>query len=769
MQTSSVSWSRSWGVKVFKVLLCMSGEHDLRLVVLAAIFCMVASLTAFRLYARSLDSDGDARTVWTLLTGLAAGSAIWATHFIGMLAYRATLPTGYELTGTLLSLVIAILTTVVAFTVAALDGPYRKSTAGVLFGLGIAAMHFCGMDAFQVEGRLMWDGATVVASIILGTGLSVAAFYVNADGRDWRRLAVAAALLSLAICGMHFAAMSAVTIVPDPTLPVPVEALARDDIVIGVSLLAGLLLAGALCCLLFDLQGQRQSQDTMRLLFDACPVPMCLVDPRSLRFLAVNETAMRDYGYSREQFLGMTAYDLLAPDQHAEVRAIAAEGPKAYQGKRPWRHRRADGTELLVQAFIQPVPFQGRLALFVTMFNVTVREEAAEALARAKDAAEKASRAKGDFLANMSHEIRTPLNGVLAVVGALKRTVLDARQMEMAEIIETSGATLQRLLSDVLDMSKIEAGELDLEVRPFDLPALMRETSDLYASAALEKGLTYSLVIEPEARTWVEGDSCRIRQILGNLLSNAVKFTSAGKIGLYVAYAEQGGFRFVVSDTGAGFDAEFQGRMFQRFEQADTTVTRRFGGSGLGLAIAHDLAERMGGELRAESQPGRGSTFVLDLPLQPCAPPQTAPVLATTSAHPRASTGLKVLIADDHPVNRRVVELILGTLDVDLTAVENGLEAVEAYQAQRFDLVLMDMQMPVMGGLEAIRLIRANEVARGIAPVPIVVLSANAMPEHLAASRAAGATAHLAKPIQAGALLQTIMSVQAGSRLRGAA
>ena len=229
----------------------------------------------------------------------------------------------------------------------------------------------------------------------------------------------------------------------------------RPQMVGGVSLLTALVMAGSLALLGVDLHGRRKTGDTMRLLFDASPVPMCLVDADSLRFLAVNDSAVRDYGYPREWFLTRTAYDLLAPSDHVALRSAAIEGSQGVQGKRPWRHVKADGTELLVQAYVQSVPHQGAAAQFVTLFDVTAREKARAAMVAAKDAAETANQAKNDFLANMSHELRTPLNGILGVLGALKQMDLDARQMEMAGLIESSAATLQRLVSEVLDMSHI--------------------------------------------------------------------------------------------------------------------------------------------------------------------------------------------------------------------------------------------------------------------------------------------------------------------------
>ena len=385
--------------------------------------------------------------------------------------------------------------------------------------------------------------------------------------------------------------------------------------------------------------------------------------------------------------------------------------------------------------------------------NITGRKRSEQAIAQARDAAQAANRAKSDFLANMSHEIRTPLNGVIGVAAALARTELSPAQAEMVELIETSGQTLEAILADILDLSRIESGRLELKSEAFELPACVGATAALFEPMARGKGLDFSVEIAPEVRQSYEGDSARIRQILCNLLSNAVKFTAEGSIAL-TARRLDGEVVLQVADTGIGFPDEVKARLFERFEQADGSITRRFGGTGLGLAISRNLADAMGGELSAESAPGQGSVFTLRLPLPVALSTVAEP--APMSAAPETGRPMRVLLAEDHAVNRRVVQLMLADLDVDLTCVENGAEAVEAARAGRFDIVLMDMQMPVMDGLTAIRAIRADEARRGLAPTPIWGLSANALPEHFAASAAAGADGHLTKPLSAPALFEAL-------------
>ncbi|KRB40600.1 GAF domain-containing hybrid sensor histidine kinase/response regulator [Phenylobacterium sp. Root700] len=394
--------------------------------------------------------------------------------------------------------------------------------------------------------------------------------------------------------------------------------------------------------------------------------------------------------------------------------------------------------------------------------NECSRHHAQRDLVKFAGEAEAANKAKSEFLANMSHEIRTPLNGVMGIAGALARTSLTPPQAEMVQLIETSAQTLEALLTDILDLARIEAGRLEIRPEPFDLATSVNACAALFEASAQAKDLKLTVEIEPYARGSFEGDGPRIRQILTNLLGNAVKFTDQGEVKLLVAAQRDETtthLTFTVADTGIGFDDETRQRLFGRFQQADGSITRQYGGTGLGLAISRSLAEAMGGDLSAQAVPRRGATFVLSLEL----PRRHGAVEMwgeheTAEAEETALDAMRVLLAEDHPTNRRVVELILGAAGVDLIAVENGAEAVDEAARSHFDLILMDMQMPVMDGLTAIAAIRRREARLG-RRTPIYTLTANAMPEHAEASLRAGADGHVTKPITAERLLHVVEMV----------
>jgi signal transduction histidine kinase/ActR/RegA family two-component response regulator len=382
--------------------------------------------------------------------------------------------------------------------------------------------------------------------------------------------------------------------------------------------------------------------------------------------------------------------------------------------------------------------------------------------------AEEANRAKSEFLANMSHEIRTPLNGVVSMADTLARRDLQPEEHEMVELIRSSGATLERLLSDILDSAKIESGQLTFEPAPFDLEQSVKDVAALWRVKAEDQGVAMVVEFDEALSGLVEGDMVRLRQVLTNLVSNALKFTSSGSVRLSVMSTLDGRAVFRVTDTGVGFDPDQKGRIFRRFQQADGSITRRYGGTGLGLTISSALVELMGGTaLDCDSAPGKGSTFWFEIPM-----PKVSD--AAGEAEPAAgvdiaTTPLRILLADDHPANRKVVEIMLAATEMELVAVENGQQAVDAFRDGGFDLVLMDMQMPVMDGLTATRAIRTLEAAGGLKRTPVVMLTANAMAEHVASGRAAGADGHLTKPVTLVSLFDAIAAALGGEPERDAA
>ena len=375
----------------------------------------------------------------------------------------------------------------------------------------------------------------------------------------------------------------------------------------------------------------------------------------------------------------------------------------------------------------------------------------------ARAQADQANAAKSQFLATMSHEVRTPLNGVLGMAQAMAADELADRQRERLAVITQSGQSMLQILGDVLDLAKVEAGRLELETLDFDLSTMIDQARGGFAALAESNGLSLEVSIDASAAGSWRGDPTRLRQILANLISNAVKFTDKGSVTVS-ATADEAVLILTVSDTGPGVTETQMAHLFDKFTQADETTTRRFGGTGLGLSICADLTHLMGGTIQARRQMLGGLAFDVRLPLtraeQQLATAETvAPMVPTLQGR-----WLRVLAAEDHPVNRQVLALLLSQVGIEAVFVENGAEAVAAWREGDWDLILMDVQMPVMDGPTAAIRIRAEEVTTGRPHTPIIALTADVMSHQIESYRAAGMDRAVGKPIEIQTLLAAIQT-----------
>lgn len=485
-----------------------------------------------------------------------------------------------------------------------------------------------------------------------------------------------------------------------------------------------------------------------------------------LNIVVYSRGAEAIFGYQAREVLGHPLDRLIPHSSHARhrqhVEAFAAGDvtSRRMNARGQIVGRRKSGEVFPIEVGLSKISTHQGLIFTAIVRDVSQRREAEAALARSAAEARAANDAKSAFLAAMSHEIRTPLNGVIAMAQAMEMEALPDHQRQRLAVIRNSGESLLETLNDLLDLSKIETGKMSLEDVEFDLEELMRHAQSTFAAMAANKGLEFGLVVEPAARAVYRGDPLRIRQILNNLISNALKFTERGEVRVCVGRRGRT-LTISVRDTGIGISKTVAARLFRPFEQADLSTTRRFGGTGLGLAICADLARMMGGSISVESSPHKGALFTVKLPL-----PRSRRKSEVRTGRPALRTsddlkGMRVLVAEDNPMNQLVLQTLLAQVGIEPLIVGDGRAAVDAWAKGSWDLVLMDVQMPVMDGPTAASVIRRRETAEGRSRTAIVALTANAMAHQLAEYRASGMDAVVPKPIQIALLYSVLDRVRA--------
>ncbi|WP_293450237.1 ATP-binding protein [Phenylobacterium sp.] len=515
------------------------------------------------------------------------------------------------------------------------------------------------------------------------------------------------------------------------------------------------------------LERSARSEERLRVAMQLAELHVYEMDYRQQELIKVGaEDTFFDTPKTYEE-LATDIWATIDPRDRSVVQEMWDRHERLGESYRPqYRVARGDGQEVWVSGTATVIADEhGRpVRLVGALRNITAQKASERALVLAKEEAEAANLAKSAFLATMSHEIRTPLNGVLGMAQAMAAEPdLSDPQRERLDVIRQSGESLLAILNDVLDLSKIEAGKLGLETARFEVTALAKTVHATFEAIAQTKGLTFELSVDRAARGVYEGDQVRVRQILWNLVSNALKFTEKGGVKVRIG-RDKGDLSLTVFDSGIGMTAKQLAGLFRKFEQADASTTRRFGGTGLGLAICRELVQLMGGSIKATSAPGMGSTFTALLPLEKVAraAPRPKPAKARPQAAPRPERPIRLLAAEDNAMNQLVLRTLLDQVGIEPVIVSDGREAVEAWEREPWDVILMDVQMPVMDGPTATALIRTRERSEGRARTPIVALTANAMSHQISEYLQSGMDALVAKPIEAQRLYEALQAALDG-------
>ena len=498
------------------------------------------------------------------------------------------------------------------------------------------------------------------------------------------------------------------------------------------------------------------SEERYRLIYEHAADAIIITDTAN-HVISVNEQACRQYGYEREEFLNLRVSDIDTPEDAAHfpgrLALVARDGRASFEAV----HRDATGRVIPVDVMVAKMMFDGKPCAMSICRDITERKKYERELEEARRAADVANRAKSEFLANMSHEIRTPMNGIMGMAQLLEYTRLTAEQREYLDAIRSSSESLLSLINDVLDLSRIESGKIELEHRDFSLRVSISDVIKTQISLVHGKGLTMEVDIPAAVPDNLTGDQLRLKQILLNLLGNAIKFTAQGGIRITVAVSERHGdvatLQIGVTDSGIGISSEAIRKIFDPFVQADSSTTRQFGGTGLGLAICTRLTELMGGRIWAESSEGSGSTFFLQLPFA---------VNEAVVAHryPRSSDKapprwdgppLRILLVDDQEINLAFAARILQRAGHSIDQARDGREALDKWERDPFDLILMDVQMPIMGGVEATQAIRERERSSG-GHIPIIAVTARALHDERKQIQSQGFDGYVVKPFELGEL-----------------
>ncbi|WP_415302254.1 MHYT domain-containing protein [Alcaligenes sp. SJTW-7] len=749
------------------------GSYNSGLVILSLLVAIFSSGMALHTAHIARMADLRLHRQIAICTGaIALGGGIWTMHFIGMLAFELCTSVHYDPAITMLSVLPSVGASWVALQILSQARVQRSHLiiGGVLVGLGIGTMHYSGMAAMRMAPLLRYEPVTFFLSIGVAVILATLALWIRFRLHRTRltllqRVVISGIVLGLAISGMHYTGMAAARFIGQTTPP--------DDLIIFNSTFASMVLSTftiTVTVLVAAANGllryrqlflkMEESESHNRAIVDTAIDGIITISSNGT-ILDFNHSAERLFGWKAGEVLGRNVNMLMPePDRSRHDSYLSnylrSNDPKVIGVGRDVTGLRKDGSLMPMRLAVGRVRQPGD-PIFVGFVTDMSRYNAlTESLRQSAEKAEQAAQAKSSFLANMSHEIRTPLNAIIGFSDLMLNDALTAQQSKHLNIINQSARSLLALLNDILDTTKLERGSVELEQVDFSLIDLCQQVVASLRLAADAKNLEFLLSCAPELHPFYKGDPMRIQQVLNNLIGNAIKFTQSGAVRVEVnPEPGRNAVSIRVTDTGIGMSPEQLRHVFTPFTQADVSISRRFGGTGLGVSIARQLVDLMGGTLEVQSTLGVGSVFEVRIPLEPGNEPCLSP---ENQAVPHLPP-LRILVADDINLNQELLTLTLEQHGHSVTATDSGHKVLELLDKEDFDVVLLDVHMPELDGLETARRWREQERREARLPLPLIALTASVMESDRHAAQEAGINGFATKPLDLPALMQEIARV----------
>ncbi|MGN5537530.1 MULTISPECIES: MHYT domain-containing protein [Alcaligenes] len=749
------------------------GSYNSGLVILSLLVAIFSSGMALHTAHIARMADLRLHRQIAICTGaIALGGGIWTMHFIGMLAFELCTSVHYDPAITMLSVLPSVGASWVALQILSQARVQRSHLiiGGVLVGLGIGTMHYSGMAAMRMAPLLRYEPVTFFLSIGVAVILATLALWIRFRLHRTRltllqRVVISGIVLGLAISGMHYTGMAAARFIGQTTPP--------DDLIIFNSTFASMVLSTftiTVTVLVAAANGllryrqlflkMEESESHNRAIVDTAIDGIITISSNGT-ILDFNHSAERLFGWKAGEVLGRNVNMLMPePDRSRHDSYLSnylrSNDPKVIGVGRDVTGLRKDGSLMPMRLAVGRVRQPGD-PIFVGFVTDMSRYNAlTESLRQSAEKAEQAAQAKSAFLANMSHEIRTPLNAIIGFSDLMLNDALTAQQSKHLNIINQSARSLLALLNDILDTTKLERGSVELEQVDFSLIDLCQQVVASLRLAADAKNLEFRLSCAPELHPFYKGDPMRIQQVLNNLIGNAIKFTQSGAVRVEVnPEPGRNAVSIRVTDTGIGMSPEQLRHVFTPFTQADVSISRRFGGTGLGVSIARQLVDLMGGTLEVQSTLGVGSVFEVRIPLEPGNEPCLSP---ENQAVPHLPP-LRILVADDINLNQELLTLTLEQHGHSVTATDSGHKVLELLDKEDFDVVLLDVHMPELDGLETARRWREQERREARLPLPLIALTASVMESDRHAAQEAGINGFATKPLDLPALMQEIARV----------